>query len=166
MLYSISQIAPANFITKKDLNMRLHDELYFEITAEGSRGELERFSAFLTSGVLNDFFEVDEDYIIPDDDYNTVMDSEKTSLVFTNDEYAIEINSFDPEAFLEVLCKGGKGLYLTGQLFDCDDVEYRFVSNEGDSFFIDADKVNLFNDELDAKALEEEEAEEKDELDF
>jgi hypothetical protein len=146
--------------------MRLHDELYFEITAEGSRAELDRFSAFLTSGVLDDYFEVSEDYIIPDDDYDSAMESEKTTLVFSNDEYAIEIDSFDPESFLEILCKGGKNLYLTGQLFDCDDTEYRFISNEGDSSFVDADKIDLFNDELDAKALEEEEDEEKDEADY
>ena len=140
--------------------MRLHDELYFEITAEGVKSELDRFIAFLNSGVLDDFFEVSEDYIIPDDEYDTSLDGDKTSFVFSNDEYAVEIDSFDPEAFLEIFCKGGKNLYLTGQLFDSDDTEYRFISNEGDSSFTDADKIDLFNDELDAKALEEE-AEEK-----
>ena len=146
--------------------MRLHDELYFEITAEGSRAELDRFSSFLTSGVLDDFFEISEDYIIPDDDYDSTLDSQKTSFVFSNDEYAIEIDSFDPEAFLEIFCKGGKNLHLSGQFFDSDDTEFRFVSNESDSSFIDADKIDLFNDELDARALEEESAEDKDNSDY
>ena len=145
--------------------MRLHDELYFEITAEGSKSELERFMAYVSSGVLDDFFEVSEDYIIPDDEYASASDADKTSFVFSNDEYAVEIDSFDPEAFLEVFCKGGKSLYITGQLFDSDDTEFRFVSEEGDSAFTDTDKIDLFNDELDAKALEEE-AEEKDDYEY
>jgi hypothetical protein len=136
--------------------MKLHDELYFEITAEGAKSALLQFSSFLTSGVLDDFFEVTEDYIIPDDDFNSAEGNQTATFVFTNDEYPIEIDSFNPEAFLDVLCKGGEELHLSGQLFDSDDTEFRFISPAGDSSFTDAEKIDLFNDELDAKALEEE----------
>ena len=36
--------------------MRLHEELYFEINAEGDRQSIDKFVAYMTSGVLDDFF--------------------------------------------------------------------------------------------------------------
>ena len=146
--------------------MTLWDELYFEATLHGLKSELKKFVNFLKSGDLDDFFEITSDYIIYDDNFNDVDDSEESEIIFTNDDYGVEIDEFDTDEFLEIFCKGGKNLHLSGQFFDSDDTEFRFVSNESDSSFIDADKIDLFNDELDARALEEESAEDKDNSDY
>ncbi len=134
--------------------MILHGELYFEITLEGSREALKKFESYAMSGVFSDFFDVLDDYLIYDDDFAT---DETGRLIFTNDEYGIEIARFKTDDFLELLCSGAKDLDVTGSLYDIDDDEFRFVSPMGDYDYTDQDNVKLFNDELDAAALEEEE---------
>jgi hypothetical protein len=142
--------------------MKLHEEIYFEINVEGAKSELDRFVSYLSSGILDDFFEFSDDYIIYDDDYDYATESQKVTLVFTNDEYAIEASSFDPEEFLDALCRGARNVYLSGHIFDVDDDEYRFASDAGDASFYNTDNISLFNDELDAQAYEEELAAEED----
>ena len=132
------------------------DELYFEITLTGSKAELRKFSAFLKSGELDDFFEVYREFINFDDAYENADDTEKCSLVFTNDDDAVEIDEFDSDEFLEVFCRAAKNLYVEGRIFDADDEEFSFISSEGDTYYINSRKITRFNDELDERAYEEE----------
>ena len=136
--------------------MTLCDELYFEITLSGTKADLRSFVSFLRSGEIDEFFEVTTDYIDYDDGYAEAADGEESSLLFTNDDYGIEIEELDVDEFLEVFCRAAKALDVRGTLYDVDDEEFSFVSAEGDSYYLNAKKVGLFNDELDAKAREEE----------
>ena len=135
--------------------MTLWDELYFEITMHGAKAEIKKVISFLKSGELDDFFEVTPDYIILDDGYPELSDAETTDLVFSNDDYGIEIEEFDTDEFLELLCKAAKNLEITGTLYDMEDNEFSFVSPEGDAYYYNS-RASRFNDELDDVALDEE----------
>lgn len=136
--------------------MTLWDELYFEITLHGAKSELKKFVSFLKSGELEDFFEVTSDYIIYDDNYSSVGDSEETEIIFTNDDYGIEIEELDTDEFLELLCKAAKDLDVYGTLSDGDDGEFQFTSAKGYSYYINSRKSQRFNDELDELIRDEE----------
>ena len=136
--------------------MTLCEELYFEINLTGPKSELKKFVSYLKSGELDEFFEITSDYINYDDEYATATDDKETSIIFSNDDYGIEIDEFDTDEFLEVFCKAAKALEVNGRLFDIDDEEYEFISTKGDSYYINAKRKNArFNDELDEKAYEE-----------
>lgn len=135
--------------------MILWDELYFEITLRGAKSELRKFVGFLRSGELDDFFEFNSDYIIYDDNYEKAEDSAETEIIFTNDDYAVEIEEFDTDEFLEIFCKAAKNLDIYGTLYDGDDGEFHFTSESGDSYYINSRKAVRFNDELDEVAYEE-----------
>ncbi len=135
--------------------MKLHEELYFEITAEADRETVDKFVAFVTSGELDDFFEFTSDYIIYSDNYNSASYGENVSVTLANDDYGIEIDSFNPEDFLDALCSGGKNLFIHGNLYDIDNEEYRFVSHVGDTSYDNSDDIE-FTDELDDEARREE----------
>ena len=154
MLYSLSPIAQ-----KGEDPMTLCEELYFEITLNGTKSELKKFISFLKSGELDDFFEVSSDYINYDDSYADAADEDDTSVIFSNDDCGIEIDEFDSDEFLDVFCRAAKDLEVEGRLYDIDDEEYHFISAIGDSYYLNADKMHLFNDELDAHARAEEEGE-------
>lgn len=143
--------------------MIFNDAFCFEITASGKISELRKFESFLESGGLDEFFEMEEDYLSFDDGYETGDDSEPSSLLFTSDEFGIEIDRFDSDEFLEVLCKAAKNLYVSGSFYDFDDNEYRFVSDVGDAYYINANSISIFNDELDEQASREDEDGEEDE---
>ncbi len=134
----------------------LHDEIYFEITLEGEKEQITRFASYALSGVLDDFFEISDEYLVYDDYYENAGENDVVTLIFTNDEYGIETDSFDPEEFLDVFCKGAQKLYVSGCIYDIDDEEYRFVSHEGDSSFTNVKNITKFNDELDEEAEREE----------
>ncbi len=136
--------------------MTLWDELYFEITLHGPKSELKKFVNFLRSGELDDFFEVTPDYIIFDDNYSAVDDDADSEVIFTNDDYGIEIEEFDTDEFLEVICKAARRLDAYGTLCDADGGEFNFTSDAGDSYYVNSRKAVVFNDELDAVALDEE----------
>jgi hypothetical protein len=53
------------------------------------------------------------------------------------------------------ICKIGRNLELTGHVYDIDDNEYSFLSEQGDSDYINTKNISLFNDELDEAAAEE-----------
>ncbi len=143
--------------------MRLYDELFFEITLEGTKADLRKFVKFVRSGELDDFFECAEDYLIYDDAYDDTEDSQPTAITFTNDDIGVEISSFNPEDFLDVFCKATRMLDVRGRFYDMDDEEYAFASAAGtDSYANDAD-AELFNDELDEEARREGAAEDEDE---
>ena len=139
--------------------MTLWEELYFEVTLRGPKSELRKFANFLRSGDLDDFFEISQDYIIFDDGYADASDTEESEIIFTNDDYPIEIDEFDTDEFLEVFCKAAKNLDLYGTLYDSDDGEFHFTSAMGDSYYVNARKAIRFNDELDEVAFDEEEEE-------
>lgn len=135
--------------------MTLCEELYFEITLTGTKSELKKFVSFLKSGELDDFFEVTSDYINYDDEFESALPEQETSVIFSNDDMGIEIDEFDTDEFLEVFCKAARRLDVEGRLFDIDDEEYEFVSEAGDSYYLNAKRTKKFNDELDEKAYEE-----------
>jgi len=134
--------------------MILWDELYFEITLSGTRSELDKFIAFLNSGELDEYFEQSEDYLILDDKYEEAEDGECLELVFTNDDYPIEIEEVDADELLEIICKAAKNLELYGYVADGSS-ELRFTSAKGDSYYLNARDGVRFNDELDEVADEE-----------
>ena len=135
--------------------MTLWDELYFEITLHGEKSELKKFVSFLKSGELDDFFEIAPEYIIFDDNYGAAENDAESEIIFTNDDYAIEIDEFDVDEFLETFCKGAKALDLYGYLSDGASSEFHFSSAKGDSYFVNSRKGMRFNDELDQVAFEE-----------
>ena len=136
--------------------MTLYDELYFEITFIGEFSEIKKVASFIKSGELDDFFEVYPEYISYDDGYDGACDSEKCSMIFSNDDDGIEIEEFDSEEFLEVFCRAAKNLYVEGRIYDADDEDFSFISSEGDTYYINKNKITRFNDELDERAYEEE----------
>ncbi len=139
--------------------MTLWDELYFEITLSGAKSEIKKFISYLKSGELDDFFEITSDYIICDDDFDAQEDSAEVEIVFSNDDYGIDIDEFDTDEFLETFCKAAKNLEVFGSLYDGEDGEFQFSSAKGDSYYINSRKSTLFNDELDEVARDEDDGE-------
>ena len=139
--------------------MTLYEELYFEMRATGAKSEIRNFVNYLKSGELDEFFEFSSDYISYDDDYATADASAEVSVVLSTDDYGIEIDEFDTDEFLEILCKAGKRLYIKGQLYDADNEEYSFVSEAGDSYYTNALLVRNFNEDED-KPVEDDEDDE------
>ena len=129
--------------------MLLCEELYFEITLTGVKSEIKKLITFLKSGGLDDFFEFSADYISYDDEYDTTENEGKTSVVLANDDYGIEIDELDTDDFLDVLCRVAKNLEVVGSLYDADEDEYRFVSELGESYYLNSDKISKFNEDLD-----------------
>lgn len=136
--------------------MTLCDELYFEITITGEVAEIKRFVSFLESGDLDDFFEMDRDYLDYQDDISTLSEADITNVIFANDDWGIEIDEFDTDEFLDVFCRAGKNLDIRGVLYDADEEEYSFISEKGDSYYLNAKKITRFNDELDEERIKEE----------
>ena len=132
--------------------MILREEIYFDIAIEGQRNVLEKIESFLLSGAFDDFFEISEDFITFEDDLSSTG---ACRMIVANDDYGIELNRFNPEDFLDILCPNAKDAVVTGSFYDVEDEEYRFVSLEGDRGYSDADNINIFNDELSEKAYEE-----------
>lgn len=139
--------------------MTLYEELYFEIRATGAKAEIRNFVNYLKSGELDDFFEFSTDYISYDDEYDEAGDSTEVNVIISNDDYGIEIDEFDVDEFLEIICKAGRRIYLKGQIFDSDNDEYSFISEAGDSYYVNALLVNEFNEDED-KPHEDDEDEE------
>ncbi len=139
--------------------MTLYEELYFEIRATGAKSEIKKFVSYLKSGELDEFFEFSSDYINYDDDYDTAGENEEVNVIISNDDYGVEIDEFDTDEFLEILCKAAKRLYLKGQLFDADNEEYSFVSETGNSYYTNALLIKDFNEDED-KPIEDDEDDE------
>ena len=139
--------------------MTLCEELYFEIKLVGPKSEIRKFASFLKSGELDEFFEISSEYIYFDDNYSIVDDDTRCSMIFSNDDYGIEIEELDTDEFLEVFCKAARKLDVYGTLFDSDDDEFQFTSAVGDSYYINSRKRMLVGDELDEVARGEEDDE-------
>ena len=125
--------------------MILYEELYFEITLTGKKSDLKKFANYAKSGELDDFFEFSSDFISYADNFDEVGPDEESEIVISNDDYGIEIDEFDTDEFLEALCKATKALDVRGHLYDIDDEEYRFISEPGDSYYLN-DKNIFFDD--------------------
>ena len=141
--------------------MILYEEIYFEITFAGEKAELKKMAKFLKSGELDDFFEITSDYICYADEYSDMADDADSEFTFTNDDFGLEVEEFDTDEFLEVLCKAGKRLDISGHIYDASDEEYSFTSEKGDSYYVNARSAKKFNDELDEAAEDEEMDEEE-----
>ena len=141
--------------------MKLYDELYFEIRATGVKSEIKKFISYLKSGELDEFFEFSSDYINYDDEYSEASDATEVDVIISNDDYGIEIDEFDTDEFLEIICKAGRRLYLKGQIFDADNDEYSFISETGDSYYINALLAKNFNEDEDKPHEDEDDEEEE-----
>ena len=136
--------------------MILSEEIYFEITVKGLKSEIRKLVEFLESGELDDFMEVDSDYINYNDEYEDAEDGDNAEMIFSNDDFGIEVDEFDTAEFLDVFCKAAKKLDVVGHIYDINDDEYNFTSEVGSSDYINSRNVARFNDELDAAAYDEE----------
>jgi hypothetical protein len=139
--------------------MTLYEELYFDIKLSGQKTELKKFISFLRSDGLEDFFEFSSEYITYDDRFNDVAPEEETFVIISNDDYGIEIDEFDTDEFLEVLCRAARALDVEGQVYDADDEEYSFRSDAGNSYYVNAKFVAKFNEDEDRDEEDEEEEE-------
>ena len=135
--------------------MTLCEELYFEITVTGVKSELRKFASFLRSGELDDFFEMEASYIDYRDGFDEQTDAEVSSFTLSNDDWGIEIDEFETDEFLDVFCMAGKALDIRGRLYDADEEEYSFVSHAGDSYFLNARKMNKFNEDAEGAIFED-----------
>ena len=140
--------------------MTFSDEFYFEITLTGSKTDIKKIAQFIKSGDLDDFFEVESDFITYDDNFYDVSDKEETSLVFSNDDYGIEIDEFEAEDFLDVFCRAARNLDVSGTLYDINDEEYNFKSDAGSSYYLDKSKITSFNEDEDKEAEKDDEEDE------
>lgn len=132
--------------------MTLCEELYFDITLTGAKSDLKNFVSYLKSGELDEFFEIQSDYFDFDDEYESALPTSQVSLIFTNDDIGIEIDEFDTDEFLEVFCKAAHALDVKGVLYDADEEEYEFISEAGDSYYMNAkrkSKLGFNEDEED-----------------
>lgn len=142
--------------------MILYEELYFEIRATGPKSEVKRFVDYMRSGELEEFFELDEEYISYDDEYADASDTDEVNVIISNDDYGIEIDEFDTDEFLDVICRAGRRIYLKGQLYDADNEEYSFVSEAGNSYYVNALLIDDFNEDEDKPVEENDEDEDYD----
>ena len=140
--------------------MTLYNELYFEIALTGAKSELEKLIKFLKSGDLDEFFEFSTEYISYDDEYGSASGEKETSIVLSNEDDGIEVEEFDTDDFLDVFCRAAKSLDVRGQLYDIDDEEYSFVSEAGDSYYINAKNIRSFNEDDDLPTEDDEDDEE------
>ncbi len=129
--------------------MTLCEELYFEITLTGAKSELKKMISFLKSGELDDFFEFHSEYITYDDNFESAEAGTTTSVVLSNDDCGIEIDEFDTDEFLEIFCRAARELDVSGSLYDIDDDEYSFVSDKGDSYYVNSRNISRFNEDDD-----------------
>ena len=128
--------------------MLLCEELYFEITLTGVKSEVKKFITFLKTGGLDDFFEVHPEHISYADEF-VESDESATVRMFFSDDLGIELDELDTDDFLDVFCRAAKNLEVVGSLYDADEDEYRFVSDAGESYYLNSDRISRFNEDLD-----------------
>ena len=135
--------------------MTLYEELYFDIKFTGPKSELKKLVSFFRGGGLEDFFEFSSEYISYDDRFDEADPQEETYIIFTNDDYGIEIDEFDTDEFLEIVCRAAKSLDVEGQIYDTDDDEYSFRSDIGNSYYVNTKLVTKFNEDEDREEEDE-----------
>ena len=100
------------------------------------------------------FFEFSAEYISYDDDYNT-GDGKELTVILSNEDCGVEIEEFNTDEFLDVFCRAARALDVRGQLYDIDDEEYSFISEAGDSYYVNAKNIKSFNEDDDLKEEDE-----------
>ena len=136
--------------------MVLWDEIYFDITLKGSKANISKMLEYLRSGDLDDFFEITEEHIYVDDSYRNATENEECEVIFANEDYGIETDRFDVDEFLEEFCMAAKKLEVYGNIYDCNDDEFSFISYAGDSSYVNSKKLVAVDDELDEIVEDEE----------
>lgn len=139
--------------------MILYEEIYFDITIEGKKSDVKRLEKFLLGGGCDDFFEVQPDHISYADEFAESDESANVKMFFS-DDLGVEIDEFDTDEFLDVLCRAGASVDIAGHVYDINDDEYSFRSEAGSTDYYNAKNVRIFNDELDDAARDEEADEE------
>lgn len=135
--------------------MTFYDQIFYEITLKGTKSELKKFTSFLRSGGLDDFFEFDEEKIIYGDNYALSPNDAVTDITIL-DEDGVELEELCVEDFLEVFCAAAKKLDVYGFVYDEDEREFNFISEAGNDYFENSRDFSKFNDELDDLRDEEE----------
>lgn len=126
--------------------MTLYEELYFDITIAGKKSSIKRFMTYLRSGELDDFFEFQPDYIIPCEEFEESSPDREVFITFTNDDYAIEIDEFDVDDFLDLFCRAAKDFAVDGRISDNDD-SFDFYSEPGSTYFLNARRRDFNEDD-------------------
>ncbi len=139
--------------------MIFYDEIYYEITLKGVKSDLKKFIDFLSSGGLDEYFEIESEHIIHGDSYNQSTDSMITDISLVNED-GIPVDEFDVEAFLEVFCQAASRLEVYGFIYDADETEFNFTSEAGNDYFCNSRNITQFNDELDGIRDQEDELDE------
>ena len=134
--------------------MILCEELYFEITLMGKKSDLKTFASVLRSGEFDDFFEFSNDYLSYSDEFDEAGPDERVSMTLSNDDWGIEIDEFDTDEFLERFCRRAENLFVNGELFDIDDEQFSFISEEGSDGYVNALKAKRFNEDDDRDYLD------------
>lgn len=127
--------------------MIFSDSVCFDITISGEKKDVAKLVSYLKSGELDEFFEIDDDLLFFDDNYETSAPDSEVRVIFSSDEFGLEVDEFDADEFLEVLCKAGRALLLKGSFYNFDDDEIRFVSEAGDDYYTNEDSLGIFDDD-------------------
>lgn len=135
--------------------MKLHEEIYFDITLSGQKSDVAQFARFIASGDLDDILEISPEHISYSDGYEIAAETDMARMTILNDDYGIEMDSFDPEEFLDVFCAAARKLDINGCFYDVDGKEYHFFSQMDEAYYTNARNMK-FNDELDEEAYREE----------
>ena len=128
--------------------MIFYDEVYYEITLKGTKAELKKFVDFVLSGGLDDYMEIDREYIVYGDNYR-LAEPDMTSDVSLVNEDGYQIDELCVDEFLELFCKAAEKLDVEGIMYDVDELEFKFTSEAGNDYYRDAREAIKFNDELD-----------------
>ena len=137
--------------------MILYDEFYFDISAAGLQADLKKFFNFLLSGELDDFFEFSPEYINIDESFENEDPKTYLTVSISNEDWGIEIDKLHTDEFLELICKAGRRVYLSGTLSDSDGNEYSFISDEDDSYYVNSRFIHDTDEDEEDKDEEDEE---------
>ena len=135
--------------------MILYEEIYFDITFTGEKSRLKKLHRALCSGLLDGYFELNDDMLSYDDGFDELGDSSTSHLFMCVDDYGIEIDELDVEELLSVIAEEAVALDYSGRFYDAEENEFCFMSDAGERDFVNMRNSSLFNDELDDAANEE-----------
>lgn len=125
--------------------MIFSDSVCFDITVFGEKKDVSKFVSYIRSGELNEFFEISDDMLFFDDNYDSSGADSEVRVIFSSDEFGIEVDEFDADEFLEVICKAGRALLIKGSFYNFDDDEIRFISRSGDDYYANEDSLGIFD---------------------
>ena len=141
--------------------MIFYDSVCFDITVMGQKTHVDKLINYLKSGELDSYFVIEDEFFSFDNNYDSANSDDEVSISLS-EEFGVEVEEFDSDEFLEIVCKVEKSLHIKGSFYNFDDDEVRFVSESGNSYYVNSDGFSEFNDELDAEAKKEEAEEDGD----